>query len=76
MNIKLQLVDHRSHSLPAGIACTLLAGGREVAKGASDADGVVSFDVGSETADGYSVRLDAWPGLEDAVRRVVDAQRS
>lgn len=66
MNIRLQLVDHQSRPFPAGFEFTLLANGEELARGTSDAEGVVSFDTGAEVREGLSVRLDAWPAAAEA----------
>jgi len=71
MNIRLQIVDHQSHALPAGLEFTLLANGQEVAKATSDAEGTVSFDFDSEVKEGLSVRLDGWPAAREAADRVM-----
>ena len=71
MNIRLQLVDHQSRALPAGFELTLLANGRELGKGTSDAEGDVSFDVDSEVREGLSVRLDGWPAALEAAAKLL-----
>lgn len=69
MNIRVQLVDHNSQSLPSGMEFTLLANEQEVAKGTSDANGVVSFEFESEATEGFSLRLDRWPPAEEAIAK-------
>ena len=71
MSIRLQLVDHQSKALPEGLELTLLANGQELAKGTTDAAGVVSFDVEADGKKGLSVRLDGWPLMQQAAAEMM-----
>ena len=75
MSIRLQLVDHQSNALPPGLELTLLENGQEIAKGTTDGDGVVAFDVEAATREGLSVRFDAWPALQEGLAKVLAQAR-